>query len=77
LGAYILVTPYYKLGSFEQLMGKDWKLDELMLFFYQMAKAHLELYKNGICHLDLKPENILLESNTQYILCDLGCSRKL
>jgi serine/threonine protein kinase len=42
-----------------------------------MAKAHFDLYKFGICHLDLKPENILLESNTQYVLCDLGCSRKL
>jgi serine/threonine protein kinase len=60
LGSYILVTPYYKLGSFEQLMGREWELDDLMLFFYQMAKAHHELFKNKICHLDLKPENILI-----------------
>nr|VVW86794.1 unnamed protein product [Nymphaea colorata] len=55
LGSYVLVTPYYKLGSFEQMMDREWELDELLLFFYQMAKAHFELSKNGICHLDLKP----------------------
>lgn len=60
LGSYILVTPYYKLGSFEQMTNKDWDFDDAILFFYQIAKAHFDLSLSGICHLDLKPENILL-----------------
>ena len=28
-------------------------------------------------HLDLKPDNILIKSPGQYVLCDLGCSRRL
>lgn len=27
LGSYILVTPYYKLGSFEQMMTKEWDFE--------------------------------------------------
>ncbi len=48
------------MGSFEQMMQKEWDFDDLILFFYQIAKAHFDLSKSGICHLDLKPENILL-----------------
>ena len=48
-----------------------------MLFFYQISKALSDLYKEKICHLDIKPENILLKADHQYIVCDLGCSRKL
>lgn len=27
LRSYVLVTPYYKLGSFEKIMNKGWELD--------------------------------------------------
>lgn len=77
LSSYILVTPYYKMGSFETLMKKDWELDELFLFFYEIAKGLFDLSKSQILHLDLKPDNILIRSPGQYVLCDLGCSRKM
>lgn len=48
-----------------------------MLFFYEIAKGLFDLEKNKILHLDLKPENILIKAEGQYVLCDLGCSRKL
>lgn len=34
LQSYVLVTPYYKMGSFEKLMSRNWEVDELLLFFY-------------------------------------------
>ena len=42
-----------------------------------MAKGLFDLSRNDILHLDLKPDNILIKSPGQYVLCDLGCSRKL
>jgi serine/threonine protein kinase len=58
-------------------MSKDWKLDELLLFFYEIAMALYDLSKYNILHLDIKPENILIQSTGQYVVCDLGCSRKM
>ena len=34
IGSYILVTPYYKMGSFDTLMNQEWEYEELLLFFY-------------------------------------------
>lgn len=42
-----------------------------------MAKGLFDLIKNKILHLDLKPDNILVKAPGQYVLCDLGCSRKM
>ncbi len=28
-------------------------------------------------HLDIKPANILLDKLGQYVLCDLGCARRM
>ena len=77
LGSYIIITPYYRNGSFETLMSKDWEFEELLLFFYQIAKGLFDLSKKDILHLDLKPENILIKAPGQYVLCDLGCARKM
>ena len=46
IGSYVLVTPYYKLGSFETEMNSEWDFDALLLFFYEMVKGLLDLYKN-------------------------------
>lgn len=27
LRSYVLVTPYYKMGSFERIMNRDWEVD--------------------------------------------------
>ena len=35
------------------------------------------MFKQKICHLDIKPENILIRADHQYVVCDLGCSRRL
>ena len=77
IGSYILITPYYKHGSFDNFINQNWSFDELLLFFYEMAKGLFDLFKNQILHLDLKPENILVKGPGQYVLCDLGCSRKM
>jgi serine/threonine protein kinase len=58
-------------------MNNKWNFDDLILFTYEIAKGLFDMEVHKLYHLDLKPDNILIKSTAQYVLCDLGCSRKL
>ncbi len=47
LSSYVIVTPYCKMGGFDKIMKmkKEWELDELLLFFYEIAKGLFDLAK--------------------------------
>lgn len=77
LNAYVLVMPFYACGSLESRMEKEWELDELLLFAYQTARGLLQMEERRYLHLDIKPANILLQGDHQYVLCDLGCARRI
>ena len=55
--------------------GKNFSLDEVRLYAWQMLKALAHLESKGILHLDIKPDNILYdETNKACKLSDFGTS---
>lgn len=53
----------------------EWNKDTTKKFFLDIAKALIELHKNGIVHGDTNPDNIgYRESNNNFVLFDFGDS---
>ena len=73
---------HFQAGQFSKSFGDtdaplrvDFHL--LLSQFSSACKTIDYAHAQNVLHRDLKPDNILVKAPGQYVLCDLGCSRKM
>lgn len=75
-GIHYEILPFYRNGTFGDMLGKDVSLDWLMTFIRDVNEGLRAIHEKGVFHNDIKPSNVFISDDRKSaVIGDFGISR--